>query len=135
MEIDDLMMNRLVEIGFTKVGEWKLIDGELNLILTHELTCTNCLYAFIYGQQVFYIGKTTQTLVKRLNGYLKPGVTQSTNIRNRSNIIKLLQYANVVDVYCKPDDGMFKYGEFTINLAAGLEDALIEAIKPLWNKR
>ncbi len=81
------MMSRLIEVGFTKVGEWKLIDNKLKLILTHELTCANCLYAFIYGQQVFYIGKTTQTLAKRLAGYLKPGLTQSTNIRNNANII------------------------------------------------
>ena len=128
-------MNRLTDIGFHKVGEWKLINGVLTLHIDDDFTCPNVLYSFIYGQQVFYIGKTTQTLSKRMAGYLNPGLTQSTNIRNNWNLIKLLQYANVVDVYCKGDDGLFKYGAFTINLAAGLEDSLIQEIKPLWNCR
>ena len=128
-------MNRLTDIGFHKVGEWKLIDGVLTLHIDDEFTCQNVLYAFIYGQQVFYIGKTTQTLSKRMAGYLNPGVTQSTNIRNNCNLIKLLQYADMVDIYSLPDSGMLKYGQFNINLAAGLEDSLIRAIEPLWNKR
>ncbi len=128
-------MNRLTDIGFHKVGEWKLINGVLTLHIDDDFTCPNVLYSFIYSQQVFYIGKTTQTLSKRMAGYLNPGVTQSTNIRNNQNLINLLQYADSVDIYCKGDDGLFKYGAFTINLAAGLEDSLIQAIKPLWNCR
>ena len=77
-------MNRLIEIGFYKVGEWKITNDKLTLLLSNELTSPNVLYAFSYGTQVFYIGKTTQTLPKRLAGYLNPGVTQSTVRRQLS---------------------------------------------------
>ena len=130
-----VIMNTLIEIGFYKVGEWRLNDGKLALDLSLEVTSANCLYAFACGQQVFYIGKTTQTVQKRLNGYLRPGLTQSTNIRNHHNIVKLLQYIDSLDIYCLEDNGFLKYGQFQINLAAGLEDALIKAINPLWNCR
>jgi len=74
------LLDRLRRIGFRKVGEWKLVNGELICTLEEEGESENILYAFVSDTEILYIGKTTQPLKKRLYGYQNPGPTQSTNI-------------------------------------------------------
>lgn len=93
----------------------------------------NILYAFVCDGEVKYIGKTKTTLSSRMNGYRSPGATQTTNLRNHSNIKALLELGGSVDVLALPDDGLLHYGRFHLNLAAGLEDDLIRVINPEWN--
>ncbi|WP_240535164.1 MULTISPECIES: hypothetical protein [Enterobacteriaceae] len=38
-----------------------------------------------------------------------------------------------VDILVLPDSGLMHYGQFHLNLAAGLEDSIISAINPEWN--
>jgi len=33
-----------------------------------------------------------------------------------------------------PDNGLLHFGDFHVNLAAGLEDSIIKTLNPLWNK-
>lgn len=74
-----LIMQRLIEIGFNRVGDWRLVEGKLIFSLDVALTGANVLYAFVSGGVALYIGKTTQTLPKRLTGYQRPGPSsQST---------------------------------------------------------
>ncbi|MDZ4170308.1 MAG: GIY-YIG nuclease family protein [Coriobacteriia bacterium] len=125
-----------MDIGFNRVGDWRLVEGRLVFKLDTATTSANVLYAFISGEgQVFYIGKTTQTLPKRLMGYQRPGPSQVTNIRNNIEIKILLALERHVEIYALADTGLLRFGEFTINLAAGLEDALISELKPAWNCR
>ncbi len=128
-------MKRLVEIGFIRVGDWRLVSGRLVFGLDIAIDSTNVLYAFVSDGEVRYIGKTTRTLPKRMQGYQNPGSSQSTNIRNNTEIKILLALKKNVDIYALPDMGLLRYGEFSINLAAGLEDGLIGTLKPKWNCR
>lgn len=82
---------------------------------------------------VRYIGKTTMELTKRMYGYQNPGLSQTTNIRINKKIKELLQSDQPVDIFILVDNGLLKYGDFEINLAAGLEDTLIYQICPEWN--
>ena len=126
-------MNRLLEVGFKKVGCWKLVDDAPAYELDDTGRLRNILYAFIAGDQVKYIGKTVQALATRMIGYRTPGAGQSTNIRNNANIKQLLQAGQAVEIYALPDSGLLHYGQFHLNLAAGLEDSLIAIIDPDWN--
>ena len=128
-------MQRLLEIGFNRVGDWRLVEGKLIFSLDVVLSGANVLYAFVSGGVVLYIGKTTQTLPKRLMGYQRPGASQTTNTRNNIEIKILLALERNVEIYALADTGLLRFGEFTINLAAGLEDALISELKPAWNCR
>jgi hypothetical protein len=38
-----------------------------------------------------------------------------------------------VDVFALPDNGLLHYGDFHVNLAAGLEDSIILTLNPEWN--
>jgi hypothetical protein len=80
-----------------------------------------------------YIGKSTRTLNERMNQYKNPGPTQTTNIRNKQKIKEALVKGKSVEIYAFVDNGLFSYGEFKINLSAGLEDSIIKKIKPEWN--
>ena len=128
------MIQRLLDIGFRKAGEWKFSAGEIACALEAEAESRNILYAFESEREVLYIGKTIQPLKARMYGYQKPGPTQSTNIRNNANLKEWLGAGGSVSIFVLPDHGLLKYGGFHLNLAAGLEDAIVSQLKPKWNK-
>lgn len=128
-------MERLLKIGFKKVGCWLLKNGKIVLNLNAGcLSKQNVLYAYISDGEVKYIGKTNQELSKRLYGYENPGPSQSTNIRINKNITELLLKGETVDIFAFINENIITFGGFEINIAAGLEDSLIKVINPPWNK-
>lgn len=58
------------------------------------------------------IGKSTQTLRKRMAGYISPGPTSWTNQRNHHSIRGPLVQSVSVDVYALPDSGLMHFGTF-----------------------
>ena len=124
---------RLAAMGFKKYGDWYLKLGQLECELREDAAASNVLYAFTTGTDVLYIGKTSQSLKKRLYGYQNPGGSQSTNIRGNAELKKLLSAGQAIEIYAFPDNGLLRYGGFHVNLAAGLEDDLIAELKPRWN--
>lgn len=130
---------RLREIGFIEVGAWHIadsapmlgdpLDDRARLILEGS----PALYAHVVSGEVMYVGKTTQKLRKRLQGYIKPGNGLATNRRCHDNLLKALSEGrNAATFGCIPVDQM-SFAGFRINLAAGLEDSIIERLSPPWN--
>lgn len=103
--------------------------------LTYASDVNNVLYAFVSDEELLYLGKTTQNLSNRFKGYIMPGISQTTNIRNNSELIKLLNLNKIIEIWLFEDRGLMSYGGFQVNLAAGLEDSLIRELKPKWNGR
>ena len=128
-------MNRLLEIGFQPAGHWLLAEGGLSFELLRHGSQRNVLYAFVSDGEVQYVGKTAQPLARRMYGYKNPGPGQSTNIKNHALIKDLLQKGAAVDILVLPDNGLLHYGQFHVNLAAGLEDNVIAVLQPPWNGR
>jgi hypothetical protein len=126
-------MNRLIHLGFINVGHWSLTKSNLKYQLSSHQTAKNVLYSFISNGVIKYIGKTTMELNKRMYGYQNPGPSQTTNIRVNEKIKGLLLSDQPVDIFILVDNGLLKYGDFKINLAAGLEDTLIYELSPEWN--
>lgn len=126
-------MDRLLKIGFECVGHWSLLNGQPVCQLDHHTTSRNLLYAFASDGEVKYIGKTTKDLKTRMYQYQNPGPGQSTNIKNHENIKSLLEAGEAVDLLVLVDNGLLHYGDFHVNLAAGLEDSLIATLSPEWN--
>ena len=127
-------MDRLFKIGFRKAGEWVQNKSGIDYILDECGDDSNILYCFVSESTVLYVGKTVQSLKKRMYGYKRPGPTQSTNIKGNKNINKLLSEGKQVEIYALPDNGLLHFGDFHINLAAGLEDSIVKTLNPLWNK-
>ncbi len=126
-------MNRLLDIGFEKIGYWELKNKKIKYTLNSHAQTPNILYAFVHKDIIKYIGETIQLLQKRMYGYQNPGPSQTTNIKNNAHILRLLKAGEEVDIYALPDNGLFHYGNFHLNLAAGLEVSLINTILPSWN--
>ncbi|CAE6761095.1 hypothetical protein R69776_03376 [Paraburkholderia nemoris] len=123
-------MEKLTRIGFRPAGQWLLANDQLSLELTGVSEEKNVLYAFVRDGDVQYVGKTTKTLRRRMMGYLKPSSTQKTSSRNHKKIVELLRQGRDVYVFAWADHGLHRYGDFTINLAAALEDSIIETLAP-----
>lgn len=126
-------MNRLLDIGFEPAGHWLLSEGKLVFVLARHSTQKNILYAFVCDGEVMYVGKTVQTLVKRMSGYRTPGRTQITNIGNHHRIVELINSGSAIEILALPDSGLMHYGPFHLNLAAALEDDIIRKLDPKWN--
>jgi hypothetical protein len=81
-----------------------------------------------------YIGKTIRSLSQRLYGYVNPGPSQSTNIKNRQKIETILRQGKEIKIFVfAPHGNEIVYRGIPVNLAAGLEDSLIRIVKPPWN--
>lgn len=126
-------MKRLIDIGFRRIGEWKQTLSGIECLLHDCADDENILYCFVCRDDVLYVGKSVQTLKKRMYGYQNPGPTQSTNIKGNREISNLLTNGDQVDIYALPDNGLLHFGVFHINLAAGLEDSIVKILNPLWN--
>lgn len=126
-------MHRLIEMGFIKVGYWTIADSKIIFVLSSHREEKDVLYAYVSNCQIYYIGKTTQSLEQRLKGYQRPGPAQKTNIRVNKKILYLLKRGLPIDIYILPDPGLLKYRGYKISLAGGLEDTLIHEFKPEWN--
>ncbi len=127
-------LERLENMGFRQVGEWSIELSKIKFTFIDASSAKNVLYAFISHNTVMYIGKTVQTLKQRMGGYKTPAPTQSTNIKGNKLISEILLLNHPVAIYALPDNGLLFYGGFHVNLAAGLEDNLIKALNPPWNR-
>lgn len=123
-------MDRLLKIGFRKVGTWRLKDAGIAYVLDTASPHPHTLYAFVVDGEVRYVGKTTKTLRGRLNSYVKPGLSQTTNLRNNTAIREALQAGATVEIFALPDEGLHHFGVFHLNMAAGLEDSIISVLAP-----
>jgi len=133
-------MSRLVKVGFECAGKWLLAEPGLQLILNGAMAQEkNVLYAFAVDGSLVYVGKTAQSLQKRMQGYKSPASNGdrggSTNIKNNRNIITALGAGHTVDIFVLRSQAPQWHGDFEVSLSAGLEDSLISALSPPWNGR
>jgi hypothetical protein len=133
----------LLQLGFTDLAAWKAVGEKIAWVLDNAraaanaplLDQPNALYALALGEEVKYIGKTTQSVRTRFAGYKNPGKGQRTNLRCNQRIKEALRTGAEVRILVFIPISDLRYANFDINLAAGLEDSLIEAFDPPWNGR
>jgi hypothetical protein len=56
----------LSNLGFELVGEWILKFDTIDFRLQRHQEKNNILYAFLVDEKIMYIGKSNQTLYKRM---------------------------------------------------------------------
>ena len=128
-------MNRLLNIGFYPVGTWEIDNNNLNLNLVSDQETKDLIYSFIIDGTPKYIGITKNKLVSRLNQYLNPHLSQSTNLRVNQLIIESLNQNHTIEIFIYKNTSLLKLGDFDINLAIGLEASLIKFYNAEWNIR
>jgi hypothetical protein len=143
-----LTADTLLNIDF-RVAKWVkadngkgidyVLDGANVIADRALLEVRNAPYAFVQGDEVKYIGKTARSIRNRFTGYCNPGKTERTsgvtNWRCHHNIKALLKEGLTTRILVFTPISHLRYGEFEIDLAAGLEEAMIMMFKPPWNGR
>jgi hypothetical protein len=141
MATSDLNSEVLLNLGFVDIGKWVpsgnfiayQLDGENTSANDAFLDAKNALYAFVSGDRVLYIGKTARSIRKRYVGYCRPAKSQATNRRCHRNIKTAITNGEEIRILVFNSPPHFQFGDFEINLAAGLEDSLIGGFQPPWN--
>lgn len=134
----------LLSIDFNEIGEWALSEGVISYFFYNpndgRMNCDNILYAFTEYRlndvdgTVRYIGKTTKKLSQRFVGYKNPGNSQATNQRVSAKIKKAIESGSKVGILVFTDVSPLLWGGYNLNVAAGIEDSLIQKLQPEWNK-
>jgi len=127
------------DMGFTRVGEWRLgqnLTFELNQDSAYK---TEVLYAFVSDKNVLYVGKTDKTLRERMGNYKagkEEGKGGSTNKIIRKNITNHLLNGQQVNIYLLANVEI-DYKGHKVSISSGLEPALIKLLDPdtRWNAR
>lgn len=122
-------------LGFRPVGVWHI--GEMGLDFTIESASKNkkqSLYAFVSGDEILYLGKSTGLFVGRLRGYRRPGSSQPTNTRINPQLFQMIQSKKEILIYHFECTEELRFRGVPLNVAAALEDELIARISPQWNK-
>lgn len=131
----------LISAGFEDVARWEL-DADNEIKHTGDTPeywaaiisdFPQALYAFCVDGSPKYIGKTAATLCARFRGYRSPGDTTATNKRCNEAIRECIKEGKTVRILVLPNRIPLKWGPYSINVAAGLEDALIDELQPEWN--
>ena len=127
----------LSDYGFVEVGKWKLESG-LKSGITFELNNfekDRVIYAFLVNDEVKYVGicaNTVTTLKDRLNRYkMRQGA--GTNERIANKIKECLKQGKVVKIFALKPESTLLYRGLKVDLIKGLENPLIEKLKPEWN--
>ena len=115
---------RLEKIGFVRLTTWGIRNGKLkpaNIFLPDR---TSCLYAFVIGRTVKYVGLTKGKLISRMDHYSYS--PQEPNARIRENILEALQAGKSVAILGRVD---VPPGDLERE-----ESRLIRELRPQWNR-
>jgi len=127
----------LTSIGFTEVGRWEL-RGNLRSGIAFRLDSfenERVIYAFVMDGDVKYIGvceNSATTLKDRMNRF-KNLQGAGTNKRIAIRIRDCLGRGKVVKIFALKSETQYYYKGLNIDLVKGLENPLIDTLKPEWN--
>lgn len=136
---------QLTQIGFRRVGAWQNATGPNQHIVffgdtlsADRLPGQDILLAFCCQETVLYLQRVSTE--RDLMQFALDPLEDGENGRVRAKIVQRLAAqenpANaVVDILVFSPKACLQWGAFPLNIAAGLEDALIEAFSPPWNIR
>jgi hypothetical protein len=130
-------LERLRELGFEKMGVWKLQNGALAFELTGKDRRGNFLYAFISGSRILFLEYSRLPLEARMDAYKHTdhryaGTFQPMNKRLREKILVTLEGGEAVEIWALYP-GEMEYKGYRVDLAAGLTDGLLKEFTPEWN--
>ncbi|MFC1616763.1 hypothetical protein ACFL2K_00925 [Candidatus Margulisiibacteriota bacterium] len=123
--------------NFVKVGKWKLKDS-LKSGVAFELFKfeeERVIYAFVADNKTKYIGicdNTNTTLKKRMSRY-QGRQGSGTNERIANKIKDYLKQEKVVEILALKPESTLQYKGLNVDLVKGVENPLIEELKPEWN--
>ena len=136
----------LTRYGFVQAGRWRLSERTRSGITfeLERLADRRVVYAFVIGEDIKYIGiceKDTTTLKDRMGRYRSltgrgratPG-GENVNQHKARLIRERLEAGKEVLIFALEPASDSRYVDLDIDLVKGLENPLIEKLKPAWNR-
>ncbi|WP_406645397.1 GIY-YIG nuclease family protein [Aliisedimentitalea scapharcae] len=121
----------LLKRGFTYGADWQ-IGASGQLTVDKALPDLPGVYALIVDEDIVYIGVTARTLSKRMADYARGPKAQRTSHRVHHLLKTALGGGRVSRVlYAMPEHT--DWNGLPVQTAPGLEQGLIQHIKPIWN--
>ena len=130
--VQPVLMDELLEAGFTRIGHWELRKDAI--VLIGDVPTKAGVYGHVVDGEIYYIGLATMGLKKRLYFYSKPGKSQRTSIRINALIKKMLCLNSTVEVIAALPEPS-SWNGLPVDQASGLETGLIKKFSPPWNMR
>lgn len=124
----------MIRLGFRPAGDWYGSDNHISYQVNSLGDLSNVLYAFVVDGTVVYIRRTLRSLSHAM-GQLQSGHCVGFQVRVHGYLRGLLKRGREVKIYVLPDPGNLQYGGYRLSLAAGLEPALLDSFKPIWNMK
>ena len=122
--------------GFVHIGVWQA--GESGLIAFQGINPVPLkpgVYAYAVGHEVLYVGSAQRGLRRRLRHY-ESSKNLRTARRIREAVLERLSHGKGVDVYViELEERLTLNDVLPVDPVSGLEEGLIRAIKPKWNRR
>ena len=123
----------LLDLGFEPAGEWILDNGRPFPHLEGGRSNRAALYAFVLGGAVVYIGRAKAAFGGQIGTDGPMGMTHHHTTDNDRRIISTLMTGESIEILEFAPSDTREYRGWAINIGAGLQDALMERIKPNWN--
>jgi len=123
----------LLEVGFEPAGQWILDNGRPFPYLTAGRSNRAALYAFVLGGEVVFIGRVKAAFGGQMGADGPMGMTHHHTTDNDRRIISTLMTGDDLEILEFAPSETLEYRGWKVNTGAGLQDALVERIKPDWN--
>jgi hypothetical protein len=114
-------IENLRRVGFQNVGEWLMKEGAAVAEYQSSDDLSEALIAYVVGDSVMYISRSIN---------VKQGVTN----RLARAIRSALSTQRSVHIYALTRWDAVEHQGIRVNVAAGLEEELIERMQPPWNR-
>ena len=95
------------------------INPEEEIIQSYLADDSGYCYVFTSDNRVMYVGKSSGKIKSRMNQYLRPKPSQSTNVRNHRLIVEQLSNNKPVDLWVT--QVFFDFLGKKVNISSGLE--------------
>lgn len=128
-------LEMLVQGGFVHIGEWQAnSSGSIVFKGDNSIPREAGVYAYVVDGMAHYIGSAQRGLRSRLRHY-EIAKTMRTAHRIRHEILELIVTGHTVDVFVMTPPPLVLNDVLPINTVAGLEEGLIQSLRPCWNRR
>ena len=122
-------MERLIDIGFRKVGHWSVHNDSLRFSL-RPYNITNTIYCFVIAEEVLYVGVANGELLATMRLFLNPpDELQQVAAHIFLNNID----GSYTDIFALKEKVDINLGCFNLNLPAALIDSICDCYNPPWN--
>ena len=134
-EATDRTTEQLLAGGFIRAGAWHrhATSGSIEFRGDDLLPPSPGVYAYAIKGVVHYVGSAQRGLRGRLRRY-EITKTMRTSVRVRKEILKFLIKGGEVEVFTIVPPSETIRG-LPVDMVAGLEEGLIKAWRPEWNRR